>query len=94
METCLQVLVGIPVGVVDDDCVCLSQVNAESTRPGREQEDEEVFAGLEIIHSLPAVLPCDRAVQAAAFMPLLLQECVQDVQHFSHLHREGAVSIN
>ena len=89
----LQVLVGIPIRVVDDDCVCLSEVDAQPACPSREQEDEEVFAGLELIHGLLAVLPGDRAIQSAAFMPLLLQERVQDIQHFCHLNQKTGVSV-
>ena len=81
----LHVLVGVPIAVIDDDGVSGGEVDAKATSARGEQEAEQVWVAVELLHGLLAVLPLDAAVQAHAAMPLLLQVSIQQVQHLGHL---------
>ncbi len=60
----LEVLVRVPVGVEDDDSVRRLEVEAEAARPGGQQEDEVVGAGLvELGQHVASVFGLCRPVQ-------------------------------
>ncbi len=62
--THLQVLVGVPVGVVDDDGVSSCEVDSKAARARGQQEAEDARALVEALDGGLAVLPLDAAIQA------------------------------
>ena len=60
----LQVLVGVPVGVIDDDGVSGCEIDAQAARARGQQEAEDVRALIEVLDGGLAVLPLDAAVYA------------------------------
>ena len=69
----LHVLVWVPVTVVDDDSVGSSEVDAQPSRPGGQEEDEDVWVGVEGADGFLAVLPADAAVNPAGAVALPIQ---------------------
>ena len=69
----LHVLVGVPVTVIDDDGVSRCEVDAQPTGPSGQQEDEDVWVGVERPDGLLPVLPADTAIYAASLQTLTLQ---------------------
>ena len=55
---------GVPVAVVEDDCVGGGKVDAEAPGPGAEQEDEDVLPGLEVGHHISPLVYLAAAVQS------------------------------
>ncbi len=121
----LDVIVGIPVRVVDDDGVSRSKINAQTTSSGREKEsklrsprscqeekqkeNEErkkvialiayqaaficnttvyvycIWLTIKAIDSLLSQVASDSSINSLIFVSLVLQEVLQQVQHFGHL---------
>ena len=84
-ELHLEVLMGVPVRVVDDDGVGRGQVDAKAAGTRGEQENKHVRVSVESAHGLLAVLPGNAAVDARGAVAQLLQVRVQEVQHLGHL---------
>ncbi|KAH6603254.1 hypothetical protein Trco_008029 [Trichoderma cornu-damae] len=58
----------IPIRVVEDDRVGGREVDAEATRAGGQQEDEDLRPSLEVVHGVAAVLQLGRTVQSAVLV--------------------------
>lgn len=61
----LQILLGVEVGVEEDDCVCGREVDALSACAGRQQEEVVAGVGVEVVDLLPALVLGHGAVDAA-----------------------------
>jgi len=85
----LQVILRIPVAVVDDDGVGGRQVDAEAARPRAQQEHELVAVGLAVaVDGLLALLAANAAVDALVGEALEHQVVLDDVQDADHLRED------
>ena len=82
----LNVILRVPVTIIDDDCVCRLQVDTKPACSSREQEEE--FAAIGRIEAIDAVLSlvvrCV-AIDTAVIEVLRDQVVLDDVQHTRHL---------
>ena len=60
----LRVHGGVPVGVVEDDCVCAGEVDADAAGARREDEDEVLLVAVEALHERLALLHLGRPVES------------------------------
>ena len=85
---CLKILLGVPVTVVDNHCVCRCQIDAKTSRSSGQKKEPEIGIGIEAAHVLLSLLQLDRTVESAWILPFLGQVIVQDVQHPLHLRKD------
>ncbi len=76
---------GVPIRVINDDCVSSSEVDAKAAGASGQQEDKHVGVSVEGSHGLLAVLPGNAAIDARGRVAQLLHVRVQDVEHLCHL---------
>mmetsp|Transcript_32611 Transcript_32611/g.92452 ORF Transcript_32611/g.92452 Transcript_32611/m.92452 type:complete len:380 (-) Transcript_32611:1553-2692(-) len=83
----LQIVVGVPVGVKDNDGVCSGEVDAQAAGPGGEKEAEVAIPlFVEAVYPQLAGGAADRAVDAAVASPAGAgQPVLQDVKHAGEL---------
>ena len=84
----LHVRVRVPVRVVDDDRVRGGEVDAEATGSGRQQEDADIWVGVELVHLPSTFLPLHAPVDAAHLLALLLKVGLDQVEHLRHLRED------
>ena len=65
---------GVPVAVVEDDCVGGGEVDAEAPGPGAEQEDEDVLPGLEVSHHVSSLMDLTAPIQPHVAVLPVVQE--------------------
>lgn len=65
----LNILLWIPVRVVQNDCVGCTQIDSQSSRTSRQQEDRNVLSRLEVFDLLVSVALQRRAMNGTVFIP-------------------------
>lgn len=84
----LDVVLGVPVDVVDDDPVGSDQVDAESSCPGREHEELILIAVVEGVHELVSLLQLSGPIEAAVSDASEFAVLFQDVQEHGELRKQ------
>ena len=75
----------VPIGVVEYDRVCGSQVDTKTTSTGRQQEHEDFRPLLEVRNRVPTILQLRASVQAAVLVVPVRQVLLHEIDHTSHL---------
>lgn len=116
--TYLDVVVGVPVRVIDDDGICRSQIDAKASSSCREEESKLRSTGgcsdkkkkkrrvkidggrkktrrprqpskesltIKAVNSLLPHVASDSSINPLVLVAFILQEILQQVQHFGHL---------
>ena len=91
----LDVVVRVPVRVIDDDGVGGVEVDTETSGPGGQQEAE--LLGSFLVEPIDGVLSessGDAAVDSLVLVALAVEEVLQEVQHLGHLgENEDSVAL-
>mmetsp|Transcript_56160 Transcript_56160/g.93276 ORF Transcript_56160/g.93276 Transcript_56160/m.93276 type:complete len:546 (+) Transcript_56160:1406-3043(+) len=87
----LQVRLWVPVRVVDDHRVGGHEVDAQPPRTRAEEEEEEVWVGVEGLDAGLSVLLGDPAIDAAVPEPGGVEVVLQQVQEARHLREDQAL---
>jgi len=89
----LQVVLWVPVAVVNNHRVGCCKVNTDAARPSRQQHDEQVrvWAAVSINSGLP-LLPRDRSINALVGVSAQLHVVLEEIQHNAEL-RENKHSM-
>eukprot|EP00047_Mylnosiga_fluctuans_P024189 m.154711 g.154711 ORF g.154711 m.154711 type:complete len:714 (-) comp9794_c1_seq1:2621-4762(-) len=85
----LQVVLGIPVAVEENDRVCGREVDTETARPRRQQKAEvHRIRRVEVVDGLATNVGGDAAVEALERVAAQAQVHCQDVEHHDHLRED------
>lgn len=85
----------IPIRVIEDDSICTSQVDAQTTSTGRRDEAKNTRVGIEAFCEDLTLFDFRRAVEAQIPMSVEAEEDLKDIQDFRHLREdESAVAAN
>ena len=89
MQPHLQILLRVPVAVVDDDRVRGRKVDAKPPRPCAQQEELVLgvlrLGAVEAADVLPPHILWDGPVNAAGLEPTVVEVCVDQIEHLRHL---------
>ena len=77
----LQVLLWVPVGVVDDDCVSGSQVDAQTSGPGRQDEYFDVGVVVKAVNVVLTLTPLHLPIKSRELEAPEVEVVTQDGQH-------------
>jgi hypothetical protein len=76
---------GVPIGIVEDDCVGSCQIDTKTTGTGGQQEYEDFRVRLEVCDSVATVFKLGASVQTAVFVVSVCQVLFHKVDHTCHL---------
>src|ERR1700728_4882511 len=84
----LRVNCRVPVRVIEYDRVSRRQVDAQATGARRQQEDEDLWPCLEVVHRVSTILEFRASVKATVFIVAVSQVLFHQVNHSGHLEIE------
>ena len=76
---------GVPVVIVEDDRIGLSEGDAEPTCPSTEEEGEDIFIILKVIDHVSSVGNGTLAVESKVMILFPAHVVFQNIEHPSHL---------
>lgn len=81
----LEILMGVPVGVVDDDRVGDLEIQTETAGSGGEDKDEEIGLRVEAFQQLRSIVGFGAAVETKVLVPAEEQKVLHNVHDLRHL---------
>ena len=76
---------GVPITVVEDDCVGGGEVDTETTGASREEEDEDLWGRLEVGDGVATVFELGRSIETAVLVVAVCEVLLHQVDHTGHL---------